>query len=133
MKRFSLSEFYFRPRTIELDGRVYEWLGVVPFKRVLARAVKPNPSRPTANAYVIGGRSRADVVAFERRTRRSETIHLLGLGISAIFLVLAALGKPVMYAAGLVVFAANFHCFILQRYNRIRIRRVLDRRSGDKR
>ena len=27
----------------------------------------------------------------------------------------------------LVVFAANFHCFLLQRYNRARVYRVLER------
>ena len=123
----SLSESWFRPKAIELEGRLYEWLGVVPFKRVLMRLVRVDPERPTANAYVLGGRRPEDLLAFEERTRRSERIHLTGLAVAGLLLVLGIAGSRAVLFAGIVVLAANFHCFALQRYNRIRIHRVLVR------
>lgn len=124
-----LSDLYFRPRAAEFDGKLYEWLGVVCFKRFLMSLARVDPNNPAANAYVLGGKRLEDVLAFERRTRRSELIHLAGLAASTVLLLLAAwLGALAIGAAGAIVFAANFHCFILQRYNRIRILRVLDHR-----
>ena len=126
-----LSDLYFRPKAAELDGKLYEWLGVIRFKRFLMSLVRVDPKTPSANAYVLGGKRLEDVLAFERRTRRSELIHLAGLAASTVLLLLAAwLGALAIGAAGAIVFAANFHCFILQRYNRIRILRVLDHRPA---
>lgn len=122
----TLSERYFRPKAFELGGRVYEWLGVLPFKRALMGL--SGPAKPTANAYVLGGRSLDDVRDFERRSRRSEAIHGIGVlcGLLMLALGLASTCWSVAIPGG-VVLAANFHCFMLQRYNRIRIYRLFDR------
>ncbi len=119
----SLSERYFRPKTIEFDGKPYEWLGVVQFKRMLMRFISVDPPRWAMNFYVLGGRSLEDVRVFEKRSRLSEVIHL-----PALFCALAAAWQG-SWVLGTVVFAANFHCFLLQRYNRIRVYRVLNRRA----
>ncbi len=116
----SLSERYFRPKAVEFDGKPYEWLGVVRFKRLLMRFA--SAAQWTTSFYFLGGRSLEDVRVFEKRSRRSEVIHLVAL-LAA--LVGAGRGSWMLAA---VVFAANFHCFILQRYNRIRVYRVLSRR-----
>ena len=122
--------FYFRPRAFELNGKLYEWLGVLRFKRALMRLVRVNPENSTANGYVLGGRSPEHLRAFEKRTRRSELIHLGGLALSAPCLCLGVWAGRGMLVSGMAIFAANFHCFILQRYNRIRIVRVLERATG---
>ncbi len=119
----SLSERYFRPKTIEFDGKPYEWLGVVQFKRLLMRFISVDPPRWAMNFYVLGGRSLEDVRVFEKRSRRSEMIHL-----PALLCALAAAWQG-SWVVGTVVFAANFHCFLLQRYNRIRVYRLLNRRA----
>ena len=75
----SLSERYFRPKTIEFDGKPYEWLGVVQFKRLLMRFINVDPPRWAMNFYVLGGRSLEDVRVFEKRSRRREVIHLPAL------------------------------------------------------
>ncbi len=121
--------FYFRPRTCELNGKLYEWLGVLRFKRALMSVVRVNLENVTANGYVLGGRSPEHLRAFEKRTRRSELIHLGGLAVSALCLCLGVWSGRGMFVPAVVIFAANFHCFILQRYNRIRILRVLERAS----
>ncbi|MCA8956923.1 MAG: hypothetical protein KDC87_12670 [Planctomycetes bacterium] len=127
----TLCERWFEPKGIELHGRVYEWLGVVRFKRVWMKLFKPDPNNPAGNAYVLGSTSLAAAQAFELRSRRSEMIHFGGLALGIVFLLCAAIaGVSSLAIAGLVVFFANFHCFILQRYNRIRIRRLLRRRPG---
>ena len=42
-------------------------------------------------------------------------------------LLIGVRGHAVMLIPAAVIFAANFHCFILQRYNRIRLVRALGR------
>jgi hypothetical protein len=115
----SLSKRYFRPKAIELDGKPYEWLGVVRFKRLLMRFA--SAAGWTTTTYVLGGRSLEDIRVFEKRSPLSEVIHLVGL-LAAV--VGAWRGS---WVPGAVVFAVNFHCFLLQRYNRIRVYRVLNR------
>ena len=123
----TLADRWFRPKAFERDGRLYRWLGVVAFKRVLTSAMKPDPASPTGNAYVLGGRSLEHVRQFERKSRRSEAIHLAGLAMGLLFLVLGAVFGDGLLIAGIIVVAANFHCFALQRYNRARVWRVLER------
>jgi hypothetical protein len=75
------------------------------------------------NFYVLGGRALEDLRRFEKRSRRSEVIH--GIVLLA---ALVALGRG-SWVPGIIVFATNFHCFLLQRYHRIRVYRVLNRRA----
>jgi len=122
----TLAERYFRPKAFEGDGGIYAWLGVALFKRALMGRVRVESGAPVSNAYVLGARSLEAVRVFERRSRRSEAMHLAGLLLGALFLFLALWAKPLL-VPGLIVVAANLHCFLLQRYNRIRCYRVLDR------
>ncbi len=101
----------------------HEWLGVVQFKRLLMRFISVDPPRWAMNFYVLGGRSLEDVRVFEKRSRRSEVFHL-----PALLAALVAAGRG-SWVLGGIVFAATFHCFLLQRYNRIRVYRVLNRRA----
>lgn len=127
----SPSERYFRPKAIELDGRLYEWLGVLRFKRLLLGLVRPDPARPGESPYFLGGRGPADLRRFEKRTRRNELMHLPGLVLGLLLLgMVAARWNLGMCLAGALLVGGNFHCFILQRYNRIRIDRLL-RRTRD--
>lgn len=110
---------------------MYRWLGVVAFKRLLMHVVQVDPTKPRANAYVLGGQGLQHVRAFERKSRRSELFHLGGLAIGVAFLGLGTVFGG-LTAAGIVVIAMNFHCFALQRFNRARIYRVLGR-AADRR
>lgn len=125
----SLSERYFRPKAFETDGRLYAWLGVVRFKRALMGLVQVPPESGTRPTYLLAGRSLEDVRAFERRSRRNEALHGSWLVVSLGFLAVGALERW-MLVAGALVFAANFHCFLLQRHNRARLYRVLERGRG---
>ena len=123
----NLAERWFRPKKFETDGHLYRWLGVVAFKRLLMRVVRKSPAKPnTVNSHVLGGRSLRHVREFEIKSRRSELIHLVGLAIGILCLGLRAIDDRLIIAA-IIAFALNFPCFALQRFNRARIYRVLQR------
>ena len=106
---------------------LYRWLGVVAFKRLLMRVVRKSPTKPnTVNSHVLGGRSLRHVREFEIKSRRSELIHLVGLAMGMLCLGLRAIDDRLIIAA-IIAFALNFPCFALQRFNRARIYRVLQR------
>ena len=119
----NLAERWFRPKKFETDGRLYRWLGVIAFKRLLMRVVRKSPAKPnTVNSHVLGGRSLRHVREFEIKSRRSELIHLVGLAIGILCLGLRAIDDRLITAA-IIAFALNFPCFALQRFNRARIYR----------
>jgi hypothetical protein len=120
-------DLYFRPRGFERSGRLYRWLGVRVFKRELMKYVRVDSAGALSNAYLLTGRRPADIESFELRTRRSEMIHLCGLTFAVAFLALGIVGSRIMFIPAAILFIANFHCFILQRFNRARMLRVLDR------
>jgi hypothetical protein len=125
----ALSEVYFRPKAFELGGRLYEWMGVVPFKNFMVRVGRSD--RRTNNSpsrYFLPRRTLKGIVEFEKKTRRDELIHLVALLPSALGLAVGGLGSWRVTVVLVLVFALNFHPFILQRYNRIRIRSVLARK-----
>ena len=73
---YPLLDLYFRPKPFERGGRLYEWMGVLLFKRfVVWLGPKIGVRRDRPNAYFLWDRSAAGISAFERKTRRSEVIH----------------------------------------------------------
>ncbi len=72
-------DLYFRPKRFERwgEGRVYEWLGVRPFKKVVVLVGRRllGLGREVDNSYFISDRSAEGLRAFERRTRTSEALH----------------------------------------------------------
>jgi hypothetical protein len=123
-------DWYFRPRAFELEGQLYEWLGVRRFKTALMRRARVGARNRTANAYALGGRNAADLRRFEQLTRRSELIHLGGVVASVVCLLIGVWGVRIMLVTAAAIFLTNFHCLILQRYNRIRIFRTIGRARG---
>ncbi len=114
-----------RLRPWERSGRVYERLGIRRWKDRL----------PELGALFRGGvskralpsRATSDLARFAAETRRAELVHWAVPAIIPVF----ALWNPawlfaVMAAYGLV---ANVPCLVVQRYNRGRLRRVMDRRE----
>ncbi len=128
----SLAERYFRPKSFEMDGRLYWWLGVLLFKRLLMHVAWVVPSRPATSACVLGGRSLDDVRQFEQRSRRSEIIHLIPLAMALAALSLSTF-SGLLSVAGMLVLSTNLHCFLLQRYNRVRVYRILRRADSSSR
>ncbi len=125
-----IADVYFRPKSFEMNGLLYEWLGVVPFKSLMIRLGRANAfnSRRSTTYFLTDRTSSRSLEKYERRTRYNEIVHLLGMVPLAFGIAVAGFDGIWITAALAVIFVANFHSIILQRYNRIRLLRVLARR-----
>ena len=113
-----------RARPWERDGRTYERLGIRRWKDRL----------PEAGALFAGGVSKRRIpggpdglARFAAETRRGEWAHATAAACAPLF----ALWNPPRIAAVMVVYgiAANAPFIAVQRYNRLRVGRVLARRT----
>jgi len=127
----SLSNQYFRPR--EREASIYERLGVRRFKRYLptggdiyANLMKWHPILDRADGLV------ATLSRFERRTRLAETTHLVTFIFFATIAVVGfAAGGRLVFIFLLTMFNVGFNVYpiMVQRYNRHRLLRLLERRD----
>jgi glycosyl-4,4'-diaponeurosporenoate acyltransferase len=114
-----------RPRSIERDGRMYERFRIRRWKDRL----------PEAGALFAGGVSkrklpsgRAGLERFAAETRRAELAHWWALSASPLFLLWnPPLASTLLVAYGVTV---NLPFIAIQRYNRLRVRRVVAARSA---
>ena len=113
-----------RLRPVEAGGRVYERrLHIARWKDRL----------PEAGAFFPGGFSkravtRHDLDRYLPETRRAELTHWWIMFATPLFL----LWNPWWIWLLMVVYAvtANLPCLVIQRYNRARVLRILERRQG---
>jgi hypothetical protein len=127
----NLAEYYFKPKKWEGKGDIYKWLGVLIFKNFIVKLGKKagrKDDRP--NNYYLWDKSIDGIKAFEKKTRSNELMHLAGILIPALALTFYdndTITKIILW----IVLSVNIHPFLLQRYNRIRIYRLL--KSAEKR
>lgn len=110
----------------EQDGHRYErWLAIRVWKDWLPDAARWLPGgaakRLTRNA------GSTDLGRFIRETWRGELCHWCALACAPVFFLWNPLWADVVMVA--YALAANLPCILVQRYNRLRTRRVLARRS----
>jgi hypothetical protein len=121
-------EWWFRPRAIE-EGPLYRRLGVPIFRTVLMATL--GRLLPLVN-YRLEGRGIGPLETFERWTRVNETYHLV-LGIAMLGAVVYVIPHRRDPPYELIVSGCllNLYLVLLQRYNRVRLRRAMARsRSG---
>lgn len=121
---------YFEPNRLELRGErsIYELLGVRFFKRYLL-PTELLVNRLRGGTAMQGGQDelKVELKRLEWETKRNEVIHLLALLlITCILLVkspqLSAMQILLIFAINLYV---NMYPIFVQRYNRLRIVRLL--------
>jgi hypothetical protein len=121
---------YFEPNRLELSGErpIYELLGVRFFKRYLL-PTELLVNRLRGGTAMQGGEDvlKVELKRLEWGTKRNEVIHLLALLlITCILLVkspqLSAMQVLLIFAINLYV---NVYPIFVQRYNRLRIVRLL--------
>ncbi|MCB1006520.1 MAG: hypothetical protein KDB35_20215 [Acidimicrobiales bacterium] len=111
-----------RLRRFERDGRVYERrLRITRWKDRL-----PEGGTLFAGGYDKRQVTRADLPRYLRETRRAEYTHWAIMAAAPAF----ALWNPWGLWLAMVVYAvvANLPCLVIQRYNRARVLRILERR-----
>jgi glycosyl-4,4'-diaponeurosporenoate acyltransferase len=123
---------YFEPNRLELSGErsIYEFLGVRFFKRYLL-PTDLLVNRLRGGTAMHGGQDvlKVELKRLEWETKRNEVIHLLALVlITCVLLVkspqLSAMQVLLIFAINLYV---NVYPIFVQRYNRLRIVRLLRR------
>lgn len=124
--RFSRDSWLTRARAWERDGRVYD-------ERLRIRRWKDR--LPEGGAFFAGGFSKRAVAArdrayFERfvvETRRAEVTHWWVLALAPV----CVLWNPwwALPVVAVYALAANVPCILVQRYNRARLRRLVQRAS----
>ncbi|MCR9288524.1 MAG: hypothetical protein NXI23_14195 [Bacteroidetes bacterium] len=125
----SLFEIYFRPKKWEGTGKIYEILGVLIFKKVivkLGRFTGQKSSKP--NNYYLWQKDKEGIQKYERKTRYNEIMHLIGIILPSIGLV-KGVDDPVTIFILWFVLIINIYPFLLQRFNRIRIYRILNQKN----
>ena len=123
LHRLQHDSWLLRPRSFERDGRLYERLGIRRWKDRL----------PEAGALFAGGVSKRHLLTategglprFIAETRRAELGHWLAMAGGPLFV----LWNPPAVAVVMMVYAVavNAPFIAIQRYNRLRVSRVLDR------
>ncbi len=114
-----------RLRPAELDGRRFARLRVKRWKDRL----------PEAGSFFAGGFSKRRVVSrdpaylerFVVETRRAEVTHWLVMAIAPVFVLWNPWWMVTIMCA--YAFVANVPCLVVQRYNRARLYRVLERQK----
>lgn len=126
--------FWFRPAPFE-TARFYRRLGVERIRRIVLNVTSNTmlDDRQRANgekpAY-MNGYSLENVRAFQKQTQTAEVSHIVGVFLHAPFLV-HFLREGFWAGGGYVLFMnlANAYCALLQRYHRVRLARILQRRN----
>lgn len=132
MPRLGHDGWLTRLRPWETDGRLYRRLGIRRWKPLIpdlrgifGGAARHGPRRHEARRYGAPRRRRAEWEALAAETRRAERVHWL---IMAAVPVLLVYNRGVL-AAAMIGYAvvANGPCILIQRYNRLRLLRLIGR------
>ncbi|MCM8774560.1 MAG: hypothetical protein NC820_07510, partial [Candidatus Omnitrophica bacterium] len=117
---------YFRPKSFEKDGRLYEKLGIKRFKKYVLLSGMANADR-----FI---RSEETLKELLRFTKEREIAYLLGFVTLTAITILTPIIMPTIYFSVICsVFTTTtnviFYLYplMLQRYNRIKIYRILGR------
>ncbi len=120
--RFDCTRWLYRPRRWERDGRLYEQRFAI---RTWKARLPDGAARFQAGfrKRTLQSADRGYLERFARETCRSELVHWLVLSAAWFFFTWNppwAGGVMLLYAAGV-----NLPCILAQRYNRLRLVRVL--------
>lgn len=133
MARVSIFDAWFRPKGFESE-RLYERLGALIIKRyvptggdlVMRRLRRDHPERRWVTSSI------QLLCSYEKRTRLNESFHLVGF-IGFAVLAASRFASGSLTTLGLVVALAldvilGLWPVVLQRYNRLRLCRAINRR-----
>ena len=118
-----------------MEAKIYELLGIKNYRKlVLYCKSKFNKHTKTHDNdnYFLRGHSREDIIFLGEQFRKNLKIHFSGAVIGLILLIICLLDSPIsMLKVGfaLIVFLLNGYSSMLQRYNLLKIKRILKKHS----
>ena len=126
LEHFNIQSWSFRKRDWEKEGRFYrdiffvkKWKGLLPEGAAsFGKGFRKKQLQEKGKFYLS---------AFAQETCRSEYTHMMTIVFAPLFF----LWNPFWVGVGMIGYAvaANLPCIIAQRYNRIRLARVLRREA----
>ncbi|PTM57775.1 hypothetical protein [Desmospora activa] len=125
---------YFRVKRWEQEGKIYESIGINHFKKKLLLIAKKRRNEFPFKNYFLTEYSIDGLKAFERKTRKSERAHLLIAVVMLLYTLRIAMFINGIFDVLFLLFflllniIINIYPFCLQRYNRIRINQLLNKR-----
>lgn len=124
------TDWYFRPKSFEREGSLYEILGVRYIKKICELIGKIHGKNPRhKNNYRIWSKTKKGLKEFDYQTRFNEATHLFFMSCSGICAFDQFTTDDFVRGglnAGLTIL--NAYCIMLQRYNRGRLYNVIDRK-----
>jgi hypothetical protein len=127
------SDHYYQPKRWEKDGKIYEYMGVKYFKKLLFYFARNKRKDAFYRNYFLKEHSLQGLASFEKKTRKSERSHVIiafWMLLFTIFLLLDI--RSVWDQLVIIMFVitnifTNIYPIFLQRYNRFRIQKVLNK------
>ncbi|MBI4448178.1 hypothetical protein HY643_04300 [Candidatus Woesearchaeota archaeon] len=133
-----ITEWYFEPKSFEKSGKLYEYLGIKYFKKLVMgttgklRKMLGDGKEPS-NYFIGEKRNSESLKQFEKGSRLNERIHgpltLFFLPLLAYSLGEDHYGTAIFNGLNILL---NGYLTMLQRYNRARVYNVLERRNKKK-
>lgn len=123
-----LADTYLEPKSFEMNGRLYEMLGIRQFgsayRKIFDSIIKYGQYKDKKWVENFSSDSLESLVDF---TKMTEQIHLGPfIATNALMIVELAIGNyPLAIGCGVVNTVVNLYPIMLQRYNRNRINKIL--------
>lgn len=124
---------YYSIKHFEREGKIYEILGIKWFKRLLLRIAMSRKNKVPFNGYFLNQLSIEGIIEFENKSKKSERSHVI-IAIIILFYQFRIIIflEGFLDALFLLFFTVlnvitNIYPIFLQRYNRIRMKRVLQK------
>lgn len=124
---------YYSIKHFEREGKIYEILGIKWFKRLLLRIARSRKNKVPFNGYFLNQLSIEGIIEFENKSKKSERSHVI-IAIIILFYQFRIIIflEGFLDALFLLFFTVlnvitNIYPIFLQRYNRIRMKRVLQK------
>lgn len=126
-------EKYYKIKHFEQDGKIYEYLGIKRFRKALLHIAKDRKDEVPFKNYFLTEYSVNAIKKYEQMSRKSEKSHVIIATVMLLYTVrIGVFIKDIFDIMFLLFFTlvniiTNIYPIFLQRYNRIRIQKILNK------
>lgn len=127
------NENYYQIKHFEQSGKIYEYLGIKSFRKALLYIAKHRKNEIPFKNYFLKEYSIDALKKYEQMSRKSEKSHVIIAIVMLLYMVRIGVFIDSIFDSVFLLFftivniVTNIYPVFLQRYNRIRIKKVLDK------